>query len=304
MPSKNFFSTFAKATAGKLKSVLRILIPLAVGAFLLWQIYRNWQEIDPQIADAYPIFLVLAFFANLTLYPFWLLGWYLILRALNQKVNYGEAFRIGIIANFAKYIPGVVWQYLGRMELAKAAGVPRPVGLASLVYEIFIYLIAGMLWALLVFGKAFVAMGLIGAIVVWFGLPKIFGFLRSGIEKFKELPEAEIPLKTTIAVLVVNLIDFLVTGLALYFILLSFGSAALDPIKLTAIYALSWIIGYLTFLAPGGLGIADATLTGLLTPHLGIGFASLVAVILRLIIFGNELLLGIIVWRLWRKNSN
>ena len=286
------------------KQILRIVVPVAIGIFLLWQIYANWQEVSYQLRDSYPIFLILAFFANLTLYPLWLAGWYMILKALGQKVSFFEAFRIGVIANFAKYLPGVVWQYLGRIELAKTAGIPRPVGLASLAYEITIYLIGGGIWALLVFGKLFALLGLLGAAAAWFGLPHIFKLLRNRFARFKELPDTKIPLKTTLAVLIVNLLDFFVTGIALYLILAAFGPPALDPIKLTAIYAFSWIIGYLTFIAPGGLGVADATLAGLLAPHLGIGFASLVAILLRLIILGNELLLGTLVWKSWRSSKS
>lgn len=295
MPSSNFLKL--------VKQILRIVVPVAIGIFLVWQIYANWQEVSYQLRDTYPIFFLLAFFVNLILYPLWLAGWYMILKALGQKVSFFEAFRIGVIANFAKYLPGVVWQYLGRIELAKTAGVPRPVGLASLAYEIVIYLIGGGIWALLVFGKPFVLLGLIGAAAAWLGLPYIFKVLRNRFARFKELPDTKIPLKTTITVLIVNVLDFFVTGLALYLILAAFGPPTLDPIKLTAIYAFSWIVGYITFIAPGGLGVADATLAGLLAPHLGIGFASLVAILLRLIILGNELVLGTLVWKLWRKQK-
>lgn len=295
MPSSNFLKL--------VKQILRVVVPVAIGIFLVWQIYANWQEVAYQLRDTYPIFFILAFLANLTLYPLWLAGWYIILRALGQKVSFIEAFRIGVVANFAKYLPGVVWQYLGRIELAKTAGVSRPVGLASLAYEIVIYLIGGGIWALLIFGKPFVLVGLVGAAVTWFGLPYIFKLLRNRFARFEEIPDTKIPLKTMITVLIVNVLDFFVTGLALYLILAAFGPSTLDPIKLTAIYAFSWIVGYLTFIAPGGLGVADVTLAGLLAPHLGIGFASLVAILMRLIILGNELLLGALVWRLWRKQK-
>ncbi|MBI3495101.1 flippase-like domain-containing protein [Candidatus Berkelbacteria bacterium] len=293
MPSSNFLRI--------VKQVLRVAIPIAVGAFLLWQIYQNWQQIAPQIARANWIFLIAAFFVNLALYPLWLLGWHIILRSLGQNIQFPTSFRIGVLANFGKYIPGVVWQYLGRIELAYQAGVPRPLALASLVYEVLIYLIAGGVWALAVLSTRAVIAGLIGAVVLWSLLPKLFGVLRRRIAQLKDLPETVIPVQSVIVILVVNLADFFVTGLAIWLILKSFGVAALEPLQLTAIYALAWIIGYLSFLAPGGIGIADVTLAGLLTPHLGIGLASLVAVILRIIIFGNELLLGFIMLKLWRK---
>ena len=295
MPSKNSLAT--------IKSILRMLVPLGVGFFLVWQIYTNWQQVAVQLRDTYPIFLILAFVVNILLYPLAALSFHIILRTLNQKITFIKSFKIWILANFAKYIPGTVWQYLGRIELARQESIPRPVTLAALVYEVLTYLAAGVIWVLFYFQNTAVISSLMVVLIFVLLLPKIIGIIRTKIARFREMPDTPLPPKTLVTLLAVNFFDFFVTGLAIWLLLAAFGPPTLDPIRLTAIYAFSWIVGYITFIAPGGLGVADATLAGLLAPHLGIGFASLVAILLRLIILGNELLLGALVWKQWRKQK-
>lgn len=284
-----------------LKRVLRIAVPGVVGAFLIWQISLNWQEVGSRIAQANPWYLIAAFFANLTLYPLWVLIWYIILRVFGQQISYPRSFSIAIIANFAKYIPGLVWQYLGRVELAKRVGLPRPITITSLVYEVFAYIIAGLIWAILYFGAGAIWVALAALLLAILLLPRVVDLLRKRVSRLSSIPRVTLPWNSLVIVIFVTMLEFFSSGLALWLILLSLGQPGLNPFQLTSIYAVSWMIGYLTLIAPGGLGVADASLAGLLSPFIGIGLGSLVAVIIRLITFGNEVVLGLLTLKLWRK---
>ena len=51
-------------------------------------------------------------------------------------------------------------------------------------------------------------------------------------------------------------------------------------VSVTAFVA-AWVIGFLSFFTPGGLGVREAALVGLLSPHLSVSEASAVALMAR-----------------------
>ena len=60
------------------------------------------------------------------------------------------ASRIWLISNTSRYIPGKIWPYVGRVELAKReARIERSESVLSLLIEIFLTIAAAGLVALL-----------------------------------------------------------------------------------------------------------------------------------------------------------
>ena len=67
-------------------------------------------------------------------------------------------------------------------------------------------------------------------------------------------------------------------------------TGGLDAFLLLGAFALSWLIGVLVPLAPGGLGLRDGALVGALAAAVGAGPATALALVLRLGTFAGELL--------------
>src|SRR5262249_35199956 len=63
-----------------------------------------------------------------------------------------------------------------------------------------------------------------------------------------------------------------------------------DPAWLLGAFAVSWLAGFVVPVLPGGLGVRDAMLAGLLAGPLGVGLATSVALALRLAGLLGELL--------------
>ena len=59
-----------------------------------------------------------------------------VLRGLGQPVGTVEAGRFFLVGQLGKYLPGSVWAFVLQMELAKRAGVPRPIGFAGAVITV------------------------------------------------------------------------------------------------------------------------------------------------------------------------
>ncbi|MCW2921329.1 MAG: hypothetical protein JWL76_1203 [Thermoleophilia bacterium] len=59
---------------------------------------------------------------------------------------------------------------------------------------------------------------------------------------------------------------------------------------MVGVYALAWMIGFVTPLAPGGLGVREAVLTSFLAPVYGLGAAAVIAIGLRIVHMAADLL--------------
>ncbi len=92
------------------------------------------------------------------------------------------------------------------------------------------------------------------------------------------------------ALVAVNLVGWAATGAGAYTLVRGLGGGGeVDAYLLLGAFALSWLLGVLVPLAPGGLGLRDASLIVSLGATVGTGVATALAVALRLVSFAAEL---------------
>ena len=94
-----------------------------------------------------------------------------------------------------------------------------------------------------------------------------------------------------ILVLPLFLANFILNGLALIFLVFAFtGNLEIEKLFIfSGLYALSWLVGYLSFFAPGGIGVTEVVLTLLLSLHFPLPLASSIAVIYRFLLVISEM---------------
>lgn len=99
-------------------------------------------------------------------------------------------------------------------------------------------------------------------------------------------------------------VQFILTGLALWLVALGLGVETQGGIfSFIGIYAASWLLGYLSFLAPSGLGIREASIAGLMSFYVPLVVGSLVAILFRLATLVSEALMVVIIFLFLPKNS-
>ena|SRR3989344_463090 len=92
------------------------------------------------------------------------------------------------------------------------------------------------------------------------------------------------------------ILNFFLNGFALYFIILSL-NIDLNPLfifTLTSFYAISWLVGFLSFFSPGGLGVTEASLAFLLSTLIPLPIATTIALLFRLILTLSEILIFVL----------
>lgn len=240
------------------------------------------------------------------LIPTTALAWTWLLHAFHQPARYRRMLPIMATTQFGKYLPGNVAQHIGRIALAREAGVPLSAALFSVAYEMLLMLVAsahiGALTLLWVPPRAFshwsiidyrVPLLIVITLVVIIGLllaPRVASWLaryrasRRGDHDYVP-PKLHLGAGTALACYAVYAVNFCLIGTGLWFLahaLLGYSDTAPSAIFLTGAFASSWIFGFIAPGAPAGLGIREAILSAWLSGSLPPAQIVLLVIALRI----------------------
>jgi uncharacterized membrane protein YbhN (UPF0104 family) len=210
----------------------------------------------------------------------WIWTW--ILQELNQTVSASEFIQVYLKTNIAKYLPGNVWHYYGRILAAKNANISTGAATLSVLLEPLLMLAAALI-IIDLFGSQFaVANSHIGVQIIqflslivilcaihpWFLNPAIRFVYRWKGKKAEPNPQSNISLNIQRYPLRPLLGELVFLGLrGTGFILTIF---ALTPVHwhqvplLLGAFSFAWLLGLIVPGAPGGLGVFEATAIALL----------------------------------------
>jgi uncharacterized membrane protein YbhN (UPF0104 family) len=267
------------------------LVTVAVVGFVGRSIARNWTEFG-------------ALHVTLTITPAWIVGsaltvgvtylmqiesWRRILAGWGQRLAFGTAARTWSLANLGRYVPGKVWSVAGLVVLAQRAGVQAGPAAASAFVIQAVSLGSGVAVVAaatphsappLRLALAGLAAAATIAVLVWRPTALWLGRLVN--------PTAPLEPLTVSAVLAAAGLTVLSWGTyGAAFWMLSRGLVQGAPLPLaTAIgaFTLGYILGLLALFAPGGVGVRELVLVGLLAPFLGSGGAVAVSVASRVLL--------------------
>lgn len=296
--------------SGRAKQALGYLVIALVFVFMGRVLSLNWQTLQGYTWQFnYPLLAVavLAALGTLSLYA-WL--WHWIVRCLGEPISYSQAFRIWFLANLGRYIPGKVWQFVGWFYLGEQAGVGRVQILASIAVSLGLQTLTGLGLGLitlaLVLGgdllNSFWPLLLlipIGVLVV--ARPAIMEFvLNWGLARLGREP-VKLGLRTSDMMLFTfgHIGCWASYGVAFYLFVCSLQPVPIHDLPaLGATFAAAWVIGFLSFLTPGGLGVREGALAYLLSFWLPAPVAIVVSLLSRIWVITGEMLGVGIAWRL------
>lgn len=261
-------------------------------------------------------FAAILFYWSAYLYPFARL----LSGITGQHVSFRAAFTLFHLANITRYLPGRIWGVVRLLSISHRFGLSKTAVGSSLTLHVGIETALGGLIAMsLLFSNqmrgtaievlekmqgqtlllAFAVMGLL--VGVLFLIPKLADHARQFLKSFSPL------IKNTslwVNVLVSHVLLWICQGVAFFLFVRSF-----DPLQwadagvLTACFAFAWIVGFLSFLTPGGLGIREGLLGVLLANYMPAPQATLVALLCRIWMLSTEMLLAGTAFLLHRKTS-
>lgn len=198
---------------------------------------------------------------------------------VSKKMDFITSAKVETKSNLMKYLPGNVFQYVGKNELAlihnishisvaSATVIDVIINLITVFMIIIIFYLKGLIKVFSLYGikllyLIFIAgsLFLILVILAIIFRRKIKKVLKSYNNLFK-LKNIKILLKNSLFHFVRNIVNAFLFVIIFKFIVL--GNLNIGLISVLGAFVLSWFIGFIMIGAPGGIGIREAVITFLL----------------------------------------
>jgi uncharacterized membrane protein YbhN (UPF0104 family) len=277
------------------KRSLRFLIIGGVLFFLVATIRENWQQVL-EIRLNLGSWLKLAIATILTLiahtWAGWVWGW--ILAQLGHNVASGWGIRVYLKTNIAKYLPGNMWHFYGRIQAAQQQQIPWECAAISILLETLLMVAAGLGMALAYptenWPYQLILLLAIAIGVHPWGLNRALRLLtRWKLKKTMTARSHRDPLRGTHPVILKHYPLKPILGALRFLIWRGAGfltvMAALTPIApqqilpILSAFSWAWLFGIIIPGAPGGIGIFESTAIALLsnsfTPGIVLGSVAL-----------------------------
>jgi len=282
------------------------------------QAHKQFEAIPLQIqwqglVTSFGIILV---YRSCYVYPFTML-----LRCITQGsyVPFRRTFMLFHLANITRYLPGRIWGIVRILTLSHQFGLSKTAVGSSLTLHVGIETALGGLIALsLLFSNSIrekaqsvlenisghtvlltlATSGIVAGVL--FCIPKVANHARQFVKTLVPLGQNA---RLWANVLVGHILLWSCQGLAFFLFVRSLAPISWrDAGVLTACYAFAWIVGFLSFLTPGGLGIREGLLGLLLANYMSAPQATLVALLCRVWMLSAEIVLAAIAFFLKRKS--
>jgi hypothetical protein len=285
----------------RLKRVLGWLVAAVAVSFFMQRVFANagrmphvaWNVTTGAIGVVSTLLAMLAIVLSGVI-------WQVLLRDQAIRVPWRRVVSLYLVAQFGKYLPGNVGQYVGRVLLGKDIGIPVPVTLATMVTEalwgigtalglsaLSLYLFLGSRFSALpswasATGLALCFVGLL--VAPWLGISlakrlfpnlaiRLFG--THGISP----PGWQAALLVSLLYVACSLCMGLILQWQSHYL---FGEAPAPLLLLSGFFAFAWLAGYLLPGAPAGIGVRESMMVLLFAPTFGEGTALALGVTLRL----------------------
>lgn len=235
--------------------------------------------------------------------------WYMLLVKTGQSTSLGDALRIFVLAQFARYIPGNFAHHIGRITLARMYHMHIPRVVFAMSLEIFFGIAACCILTLISLSVGGDTLGFISPAampsarqIVLFclgvaSIPLLLGWVTarwkpSALKSFVGDDEVKVPKVSFLIIgLFLHIVSFILMGCMAT--VLAYGVFHVSTASLwviSGVFSIAWIAGLITPSAPAGLGVRETIMLSALTPIYGAGGAIGITVSMRLItIFGDTL---------------
>jgi len=264
-----------------LRNGIGLAIMVMVVIWFTRRIEGHWEAIDDKIRSTsfIRIFIASVMFA-IFLFLFRAISWRRILIGFGHRLPVAAATRIWSVSELARYLPGAIWQVLGRVYLVRRYGVDAATSSTSQVLELTIFLLANLFAGLVClpwFGGRmdadarwylYLATGLAPLLLLLLH-PKIFLGVINRLLKWVGKPPFALRLqKRLLAKLMAwSMLGLAWQGLALWVLMSQPDTLGLKLSQLPLIvgaYCLAWCAGFLAVTNPAGFGVREAVLVTIL----------------------------------------
>ena len=302
---------------------LRQSLGYLIAGILLYFLIKPFLQTHIELKDAtFQIhwgWLVCSFGAILFYWSVYLNPFATLLSSITEKhVPFRNAFTLFHLANITRYLPGRIWGVVRLLSLSHQFGLNKTAVGSSLTLHVGIETaLGGLIGLSLLFSPKMreTAVGMldkisghttllslvcIGILIgTLFLIPKVSTHAREFLKTLTSLGQHS---RLWMDVIAGHILLWICQGFAFFLFVQSFAPVQwTDAGVLTACFAFAWVIGFLSFLTPGGLGIREGLLGLLLANYMPAPQATLVALLCRVWMLSAEIILAGVAFALNRR---
>lgn len=224
-------------------------------------------------------------------------AWRALLAGLGSPLPVPGAARVVFLGQLGKYLPGSVWPVLAQMELGTTYRVPRHRSASASVLFMLLALLTGLLTTLVMLPfigtSSYLWALVITPVLIACLHPRVLNKLMSRLLRLAKQPPLEHPLSgRTLAVALSWWFGvWICNGVSIWLLTMRLG-APVGKSLLVAIggYAFAWSVGFIVVFVPAGVGLRDVLLVTTLSPLVGVGGATAVALLSRALTTAGDML--------------
>ena len=279
-----------------------LILSFSILIYIGYGLWVKWEQVRDYPWQLRPFLLVFSGILLFIAYGIFFVLWKVLLSKFGERISYLPGFRIWFLSQLGKYVPGKIWGAIGRVFLLRRKGIGIAAGSLSVVYELILMVLSGLIFSLLTlpfWGEArhFLSSSknvsewswVIAGIVLLLGIlhPRLWSWVGKRTSRLAGEGSGKIDRSPGYSLLI-GLTGCYVAlwglvGLSFCLFVASFSAISWSHFPAIAgIFVFSWIAGTLVFLAPAGLGIREGFLILALGPLISPEFALVAAVASRI----------------------
>jgi len=278
-----------------LKKIGQVIIIPLVGYFILRILLKNWPEIYHSLFTINISALIISTLTMIISFIIMIYLWYRMILRYGVKITFGEAWYIYTKAALIRYIPGNVWGLAAKAYMIYRLGLKKSETIFIIIFESAILVFSGIVvYFLTMIQKGGFLINIIMCIMgillfIFIVYPRFF--LKILHLFYKDIAIRTLPPIFLIKLLVGYLVYWFIYGISFWYLIRSITFISNYNIFIViGIFAISWVIGFLSLVTPSGLGVREISLIYLLGKFMTIPLATLISLFARIVFILGELI--------------
>ena len=276
-----------------------------IGSIVLYAIFlliSDFNTISDKVIKLKVEFIPIILFLVACSWMVLFIRWNLLLKHLKIIVPFKANLKIFIAGQALTTTPGQLGELIKSQLLKTKFNIPRtkstPIVIVEKLYDL-VGAVGASLFGIWVLGTGILVIVSASAVLViifvllssntnfnkflkWFNKIKFLSKYSENISESYDVIRLSTRGTITIFATLLSIFFWFITALAVYFVLLSFSINTIDYLDVVSIYSASVILGAISFL-PGGIGVTEASLAGLLSLQgIEVSIALLISVMIRI----------------------
>jgi len=280
------------------KNILGILVVFLTAVFIAKTFISYYGQLQEALFSFSPLRIGVAVCLFIGYLYMRALSWRFLVLSLGASIDKVNGLTIWFFSEATRFIPGNVWSFASRVYLSRQKNLPKDIAILAVPVEIAVVAITATLFSLFAVYKnveklpinlAFLAF--IGGMVV--GLLGLY-FLKNLVKRFlSKLIAQNVNPRVLLGVFLFQIAAWTLYGLGTITLIDNLNAENVPLLFSSSL--LAWLVGYLSFVTPMGLGIREGAFIVLTGQQIGVPQATFIALLSRAILIVAELV-NLIFW--------